>query len=118
MEGYLLNRKQYVEIDEYKSDTLQLTIGVQQGSILRQLLFITYINDIAHASKIFNFIIYADDTTMSTTIEIVLKYTTDLTVSKIINKMLMLNNWLKLNQLSLNIKKSKYMIFHTKKKRM
>ncbi len=30
----------------------------------------------------------------------------------------MVNNWLKVNKLSLNIKKSKYMIFHTKKKKV
>ncbi len=29
----------------------------------------------------------------------------------------MVNNWLKVNKLSLNIKKSKYMIFNTKKKK-
>ena len=117
MESYLFNRKQYVEIDEYKSDMLHLTTGVPQGSILGPLLFIIYINDIAHASKLFDFIIYADDTTMSTTIEMVIKNTAHQTASDIINKELsMVNNWLKLNKLSLNIKKSKYMIFHTKKK--
>ncbi len=42
MESYLSNRKQYVEIDEYKSDTLQLTTRVPQGSILGPLLFIIY----------------------------------------------------------------------------
>ncbi len=54
---------------------------------------------------------------MSTTIEIVIKHITDLTVSNIINnELLIVNNWLKLNKLSLNIKKSKYMLFHSKKK--
>ncbi len=72
MACYIKNRKQYVEIDDSKSDTLTLTHGVPQESILSPLLFI-YINDIAHVSKLFNFIIYTDDTTLSTTLEIVLK---------------------------------------------
>ncbi len=65
-------------------------------------------NDIAHASKLFDFIIYADDTTLSTIIEIVVRSTTDLTINEILNNELSLvNNWLKVNKLSLNIKKSK-----------
>ncbi len=72
MENYLSNRKKYVEIDDSKSDMLHLTTGVPQGSILGPLLFIIYINDITHASKIFEFIIYADDTNLSTTIEMVI----------------------------------------------
>ncbi len=72
-------------------------------------------NDIAHASKMFDFIIYADDTTLSTTIEICIRTTTDLTTSDILNNELsMVNNWLKENF----IKKSKYMIFHTGKKKV
>ncbi len=75
MENYLSNRKQYVEIDESKSDMLHLTTGVPQGSILGPLLFIIYwnmvINDITHASKIFDFLIYTDDTNLSTTVEMV-----------------------------------------------
>ncbi len=51
-------------------------------------------------------------------IEIVVKTTTNLPISDILNSELsMVNNWLKVNKLSLNIKKSKYMIFHTNKKK-
>ncbi len=65
MECYLANRKQYIEIDDSNSDMLDLTTGVSQGSILRPRLLIIYMNDIAQASKLFDFIIYADDTTPS-----------------------------------------------------
>ena len=119
MESYLTNRKQYVNIDGTCSEMSTLNTGVPQGSILGPLLFIIYINDIAEASKIFNFIIYADDTTLSTTLEIVLKDNNTRTTSQVINEELMLvSNWLKLNKLSLNVQKSKYMIFHTPKKKV
>ncbi len=112
MESYLSNSKQYVEIDDSVSEMLDLTTGLPQGSILGPLLFIICMNDIAYASKMFDFIIYADDTTLSTIIEIVVRSTTDLTISEILNNELsMVNNWLKVNKLSLNINKSKYMIF-------
>ncbi len=40
MESYMTNRTQYVEIDGVKSDLLNLSTGVTQGSILGPLLFI------------------------------------------------------------------------------
>ncbi len=52
-----------------------------------------------------------------TTIKIVVRTTTNLPINDIFNNNLsMLNNWLKANKLSLNIKESKYIIFHIKKK--
>ncbi len=69
----LTDQKQYEEINETTSNTLTLTTVVAQGSILGSLYYIIFINDIAHASKLFDVIIYGDDITLSMTLEIALK---------------------------------------------
>ncbi len=107
-----------LEIDGSNSDMLSLTTGVPQGSIIGPLLFIIYINDIAQTSKLFDFIRYADDTTLSTTLEIVISNTPNLNADNILNTELKnVNDWLKLNKLSLNLNKCKYMIFHIHRKK-
>ncbi len=79
--------------------------------------FIIYLNDIANASNLFNFIIYADNTTLSTTIEVILNnINNDDVESKINSEIACINDWLKCNKLSLNISKCKYMIFHIPQK--
>jgi hypothetical protein len=114
MKSYLSDRKQYVEIDGIQSDTLVIKTGVPQGSILGPLLFIIYINDIANSSNIFEFIIYADDTTLSGTLKIIIKKSQMKSINEIINNELSnINDWLKVNKLSLNIQKSKFILFHT-----
>ncbi len=116
MESYMTNRTQYVEIDEVKSDLLNLSTGVPQGSILGPLLFIIYINDIANASKHFDFIIYADDTTLSTILEIIYRDTNNNTEEMINTELSNINDWLNINKLTLNTGKCNNMIFHTPQK--
>jgi len=62
--NYLHNRKQYVLYNSAKSPTENVSCGVPQGSILGPLLFILYMNDICHTSKLLNTILFADDTTV------------------------------------------------------
>ena len=63
LKNYLTDRKQCTEINNVRSNTLSITTGVPQGSILGPLLFILYIHDFPQASNLFDFIMYADDTT-------------------------------------------------------
>ncbi len=116
--SYLCDRKQYVQMDDIKSDLCNITTGVPQGSILGPLLFIIYMNDIAEASNLFDFILYADDTSLSTTIEIVLKKNIGDLQNCLNSELEKINIWLKLNKLSLNVQKTKFMIFRTINKRI
>ncbi len=111
------NRKQCVDIDSTKSEVKNITTGVSQGWILGPLLFIIYINDIANASKLPNFIIYADDTTLETNILIVIREPNNTSIEGKINfELHLINESLQLNKLSLNINKSKFIIFHMSQK--
>ena len=62
-ESYLSNRSQKVVLNSYSSTLLPVHSGVLQGSILRPLLFIIYINSLAelHFSPGSTVILYADD---------------------------------------------------------
>ena len=62
IENYLKNRKQYVFVDNYKSELCDINIGVPQGSNLGPLLFRIYIDDLLNAAPSLNYILYADDT--------------------------------------------------------
>ena len=70
-------------------------------------------NDINTASKKFEFILYADDTSLTTTVcTFKLNNNDNLTSHNINMELSLVNDWLLANKLSLNISKTKYMIFH------
>ena len=119
--SYLTNRKQYVQFKDSVSSCSMIKTGVPQGSILGPLLFIIYMNDIAHITDKFYFTIYADDTTLIApicTFSVSDKNDYD-TISQNINSEInVITDWLALNKLSLNAKKTKMMVFHYHQKRI
>ena len=107
-ESYLNNRSQAVNINSTLSDFRNIDIGVPQGSILGPLLFIIFVNSLPD-SVTCKCVMYADDTTLlasssdPVTLQTELKRNLD-----------MIANWFKSNQLTLNIYKTKLMIFGTR----
>jgi len=105
----LHKKTQYVLYNETESSKMTIKCGVPQGSILGQLFFMIYMNDTVKACKIYKIVINADDTILGKTIK-----TDNFNDEHNINLELnLINDWLKLNKLLLNILKIKAMCFHT-----
>ena len=107
--SFLTNRKQFVSINGYNSTSLDVKCGVPQGSTLGPLLFLLYINDLHFSLKKSVASHFADDTcimyssnklkTLETNLNTDLKHASE---------------WLKANRLSLNVGKTKLLLFHSK----
>ena len=109
--SYLSDRKQYVEIENVKSSIKDIQTGVPQGSTLGPLLFIIYMNDISLSSNLLKSILFADDTTLNTVLSL-FPADNGISTSFLINRELeKITEWLRANKLSLNTKKTKYMLF-------
>ena len=110
--SFLSNRQQFVSINGFDSSKLDIKCGVPQGSTLGPLLFLLYINDLQFALKDSIASHFADDTCIlyasnkSKSIETVLNC--DLKLA---------SDWLNANRISLNIDKSKLLIFKSKQRK-
>ena len=102
--SFLSNRRQYVSINGYDSIKRPILFGVPQGSTLTPLLFLLYINDLRYCLKYTTASHFADDT-CSTYASSNLK-----TIESNFNFDLKNLN----ERPSLNIKKTKLLIFHSK----
>ena len=110
-ESYLANRKQFVSINGFASSTSSIICGVPQGSVLGPLLFLLYINDLHVAMKHCKVHHFADGTNL-------------LIINKSLkrlNKLLNIDlknlaNCLNAIKISLNVSKTKLLIFKPKRK--
>ena len=111
--SYLSNRNQYVSINGYESALAAINCGVTQGSVLRPLLFLLYINDLNQAIKFCIVHHFADDTNLLCLSNSIKK------LNKLINTDLkQLVNWLNANKTSLNVKKLKLLSLNLSKRNL
>ena len=104
--SYLSNRQQYVFLNDSTSNMQDIKCGVPQGSLLGPLLFIIYINDFCRSSDVLSFILFADDSNLF------FSHKNPYTLVNVINTELeKVTQWIRANKLSLNIQKTKYMLF-------
>lgn len=105
---FLNDRVQRVRVGDEISGKAEVTSGVPQGSVLGPLLFAIYVNDIAEemGAKVR---LFADDCVMYRIIK------TKEDVGKLREDMVVLGEWVKMNDMSLNTEKCKWIRFSRKR---
>ena len=105
--SYLSNRQQTVTVNKITSNPTTISCGIPQGSVLGPVLFLLYINDFNQSSDLFDFHLFADDANL-----FYRHKSLSILESDINNELVNINTWLCANKLSLNIKKSNFVLFH------
>jgi hypothetical protein len=110
--SYLSDRKQVVDIDGALSEPKSINISVLQGSILGPILFLMYINDLPFSTDLKSFL-FADDTTDLTS-----EPSLPQLIDKFNEEIQKLANWFRANKMCVNTSKPKFIIFHSKGKKV
>ena len=103
--SYLTNRKQKTKINNIFSNSQILTCGIPQGSILGPEFFNIYINDLPKSS-LFSVRLFADDAYLT------LRHNNPDILEHLVNQELIkTNEWIRINKLTINYKKTNFIIF-------
>lgn len=105
--SYLSHRMQSVKIGCSLSSLKELNIGIPQWSILGPLLFIIFVNDLPDCVSC-KTVMYADDTSL-----LVSSNNANILQNELSKNMCNIASWFKKNNLTLNLSKTKFMLFGT-----
>ena len=112
--SYLSGRSQWVSLGDLSSGFRDVVHGVPQGSILRPLLFLIFINDLPNISDKFKFTLFTDDSALTYRFNL---RSESQSANEIINhKLSKIYNWLFVNKIKINIEKRSYVLFNCRQK--
>lgn len=113
LRSYLTNRMQHVSVNGTRSESRRISTGVPQGSNLGPLLFLVFINDLSRLQLTGKIRLFADDT-------LLLYSSRDCRTirNNMLEDLTILNQYFASNLLSLNVSKTKFVMFHTCQRRV
>ena len=100
LRSFLSNRNRFVQFFDNSSNMRDLTHCVPQGTVLGQLLFLLYINDLLTIAKNCEITLFADDT----------KIFGDYNENSHLVELNKISEWMKNNKLTLNEAKTQFML--------
>ena len=104
--SYLSNRKQFISYNDLKTEMKIVKCGVPQSFILRPLLFLVFVNNLNNSTKVTDPVPFVGDTNL---------FCSDNNIRALFQtanqELSQINDWSLANKLSLNVEKTKYMLF-------